>query len=222
MEDEKITLDRESFRALASDTRISILKSLGRRRKMLAELSKELSMSPSTVKEHMESLTSAGLAVMIDDGHKWKYYELTRKGKNVLDPGQAKVWIMLSISIVGMLMASQGIILSMAPPGEMLAYGAMKAADDTALRAMVPEAAVDSGAGAPTDGVTDTPTGTEAAPPEAAPLLSSQTADSGLDSPAFELPQLPYLQIAALVAFGVLAAFCAASLAGKGKRKERF
>jgi len=30
MEEEKITLDREAFRVLASDTRVSILKSLGR------------------------------------------------------------------------------------------------------------------------------------------------------------------------------------------------
>ncbi len=45
MED-KITLDRESFRTLASKTRVDILKSLDRRRKMLAELSRQFRMSP--------------------------------------------------------------------------------------------------------------------------------------------------------------------------------
>ena len=97
MED-KITLDRESFRSLASETRVSILKSLDRRRKMLTELAKELKMSPSTVKEHMDNLCAAGLTVQIDDGHKWKYYELTRKGKNILHPEDTKIWILLSIS----------------------------------------------------------------------------------------------------------------------------
>jgi DNA-binding transcriptional ArsR family regulator len=84
MAEEKITLDREAFRSLASGTRISILKSLDQRRKMLTELAKELDMSPSTVKEHMDSLRKAGLVILKDDGHKWKYYELTRNGKNIL------------------------------------------------------------------------------------------------------------------------------------------
>ncbi len=98
MPDEKITLDRKTFRTLASDTRVSILKSLDQRRKMLTELSKELKMSPSTVKEHMDSLKRADLVVLKDDGHKWKYYELTRHGKNILHPGDIKVWVILSLS----------------------------------------------------------------------------------------------------------------------------
>ena len=98
MVEEKITLDKKVFRTLASDTRISILKSLDVRRKMLAELAKELGMSPSTVKEHMESLRKAGLVVLKDDGHKWKYYELTRDGKNILHPGDTKIWVILSLS----------------------------------------------------------------------------------------------------------------------------
>lgn len=98
MPEEKITLDREAFKTLASDTRIAILKSLDARRKMLTELSKELGMSPSTVKEHMESLRKAGLVSLRDDGHKWKYYELTRNGKNILHPGETRIWIILSLS----------------------------------------------------------------------------------------------------------------------------
>ena len=98
MVDEKITLDRKTFKILASETRVSILKSLDARRKMLTELSKELKMSPSTVKEHMDSLRKAELVVLKDDGHKWKYYELTRHGKNILHPGDMKVWVILSLS----------------------------------------------------------------------------------------------------------------------------
>ena len=99
MED-KITLDRESFKSLASESRISIIKSLDRRRKTLTELSKEFGMSPSTVKEHMDNLCKAGLTEQMDEGHKWKYYELTMKGKNVLHPEYTKIWILLSVSVL--------------------------------------------------------------------------------------------------------------------------
>jgi len=39
-DEEKITLDRQTFKILASDTRVDILKSLKVRRKTLSELSK--------------------------------------------------------------------------------------------------------------------------------------------------------------------------------------
>ena len=99
-EDEKITLDKKAFKTLASDTRIGILKSLGVRRKMLSELAKEHKMSVSTVSEHLGKLVDAELIRQVDDGHKWKYYELTRKGKAVLNPEEKKIWILLSLSLL--------------------------------------------------------------------------------------------------------------------------
>ncbi len=110
MEDEKITLDMKSFKALASESRVSILKSLKRRRKMLTELSRELKMSPSTVKEHLDSLSGAGLVVQIDDGHKWKYYELTRAGKDILDPNETRVWVILGLSAIALVFTSWDLI----------------------------------------------------------------------------------------------------------------
>jgi len=110
MAEDKITLDRSTFRSLASDTRISILKSLDRRRKMLAELSKEMGMSPSTVKEHMDSLRKAGLVMLKDDGHKWKYYELTRDGRSILHPGDTKIWVVLSLSGLAFLVTAYDMV----------------------------------------------------------------------------------------------------------------
>lgn len=98
MEDEKITLDMASFKTLASDSRIAILKSLDERRKTLTELSKRFDLSASTVKEHMEKLTEADLVRLVDDGHKWKYYELTRKGRQILHPGTTNIWVMLAVT----------------------------------------------------------------------------------------------------------------------------
>ena len=51
--EEKITIDRKTFKTLASDTRVGLLKSLNVRRKTLSELSREHRMSVSTIKEHL-------------------------------------------------------------------------------------------------------------------------------------------------------------------------
>jgi DNA-binding transcriptional ArsR family regulator len=42
-------IDRKTLKALAADTRLDILKSLSKRRKMPSELSKELDLATSTV-----------------------------------------------------------------------------------------------------------------------------------------------------------------------------
>ncbi|HSB46434.1 MAG TPA: winged helix-turn-helix domain-containing protein [Candidatus Bilamarchaeum sp.] len=111
MDDEKIVLDRKSFEALAVDSRVKILKSLKQRRKTLSELAKEQGMSVSGVKEHLETLEKVGLIEKMDDGHKWKYYELTKKGQDIVAPKELRVWILLSISTIA-LVASMFAILS--------------------------------------------------------------------------------------------------------------
>ncbi len=110
MED-KITLDRESFKALSVDTRVNVLKSLYERRKTLSELSSALELRNSTVKEHMEVLLKAGLVKKIDEGYKWKYYALTMKGKNIVNPTEIKVLITLAVSSL-LLLGTTALFLS--------------------------------------------------------------------------------------------------------------
>lgn len=98
----KITLDRKTFKVLASDTRINILKKLDERQQTLTDLVEEFDMSPSTIKEHLDKLVSAGLIKQIDEGMKWKYYQLTRKGENILNPYEKKVWIILTTALIGL------------------------------------------------------------------------------------------------------------------------
>jgi DNA-binding transcriptional ArsR family regulator len=105
MEDDKIVLDRKSFEALAVDSRVKILKSLKERRKTLSELAKEQDMSVSGVKEHLETLEKVDLIAKIDDGHKWKYYELTKKGSDIIGPKELRVWILLSLSSVALILS---------------------------------------------------------------------------------------------------------------------
>ncbi|HII38688.1 TPA: winged helix-turn-helix transcriptional regulator, partial [Candidatus Micrarchaeota archaeon] len=75
-----IALDRNTLRALGADTRVKMLKLLGERRKMQAELAVELGLKPPSVREHLERLAEAGLVRRIESERKWKYYELTEKG----------------------------------------------------------------------------------------------------------------------------------------------
>jgi DNA-binding transcriptional ArsR family regulator len=79
-------IDRQTLKALAADTRLDILKSLGKRRKTPSELSKELKLATSTVVEHLDKLEDAGLIRREETGHKWIYYNLTEKGSSLVKP----------------------------------------------------------------------------------------------------------------------------------------
>ncbi len=88
--DERITLDKESFMALASESRIKLLKKLEERRMTVTELAKELGMSKPAILRHMNKLIEAGLVKKLEDKRKWVYYTLTFKGKNILHPEKVK------------------------------------------------------------------------------------------------------------------------------------
>ncbi len=113
--DEKITLDRKTFKALAQDTRIAILKELGKRRKTQTELAKQLNLSNSTIKEHLDNLEDVFLVKQIDEGYKWKYYELTKKGKNIICPHETKIWISLIMAILALTIATNNLISKLTP-----------------------------------------------------------------------------------------------------------
>lgn len=97
----KITLDADTFRALASSTRLTVLKALDERRKTLTELSRDLDLNKATVHEHMQLLTAAGLVRKRDDeGRKWIYYELTWTGQRILHPEATTTFnLLLGLSV---------------------------------------------------------------------------------------------------------------------------
>lgn len=120
----KITLDQESFKALASDVRVEILKRLDVRRETVTDLSSLLSLSKPTLLEHLEKLQAAGLVKRIDEGRKWIYYELSDKGRKILHPEKVAITLALAsavvLAVIGVvLMASAALApLSSAPPTE--------------------------------------------------------------------------------------------------------
>ncbi|MCK4456914.1 MAG: winged helix-turn-helix transcriptional regulator [Thermoplasmata archaeon] len=95
----RIVLDAESFRALSSETRVQLLKHLDENRLTLTNLAKKMELAKATVSSHLESLENAGLIKRIDEGRKWIYYSLTRKGRVVLHPESEKVGVILALSV---------------------------------------------------------------------------------------------------------------------------
>ena len=111
-----ITLDQESFKALASGVRVGILKKLDERRATVTDLSSLLDLSKPTLLEHLEKLQAAGLVKRMDEGRKWIYYELTGKGHKILHPERVTIVISLAFSAllagVGVFALLAGILAS--------------------------------------------------------------------------------------------------------------
>ena len=110
MDEPKIVLDQSTFKALATGTRVKILKTLDKRRHTQSELSAALGMSVPTVKEHLSALEKAGLVKRHEEGRKWIYYSLTEKSKCVLDPERKRLWIVLGFflaSIAGTIITAR-------------------------------------------------------------------------------------------------------------------
>ena len=100
----KIVIDKKVLFALASETRIEILKNLSKRRMTLTELSERLNMSKTTIKEHLDRLIEAGLVERVNESRKWIYYELTEKGRKILYPDDlTKIVLLLSLAIASII-----------------------------------------------------------------------------------------------------------------------
>lgn len=103
--DSKIELDVRSFKALSADARVSILKHLRSRRYTQSELADLLNLKIPTVKEHLQALEKADLVRKIDEGRKWKYYELTDKSRAVLNPESKSIFIVVGLFLFSALAA---------------------------------------------------------------------------------------------------------------------
>lgn len=104
---DKITLDREVFKALASDTRLDILKALDVRQKTVTELAKELELNKATVFEHLEKLAAVGLIQKQEEDveRKWVYWQLSWTGRRLLHPEKITLALLLS-SAMGTLLTA--------------------------------------------------------------------------------------------------------------------
>ena len=110
----KITLDQESFKALASDTRIEILKRLDKSQMTVTDLANELQVNKSAVYKHLSRLLDAGLVKKLEDNRKWVYYKLSMKGMHLLHPERVQIALMLSAAVLAVTLALSQIYMFVA------------------------------------------------------------------------------------------------------------
>lgn len=92
--------DNGTIKAVLSDTRLQILKSLNKRRMTAAELVNSIGVQKNAVYKHLDKLLNAELIKRVDnEERKWVYYELTSKGANIISSGKYQVLILLSSGI---------------------------------------------------------------------------------------------------------------------------
>lgn len=91
-------------RALASETRKQILRSLAERNHRPSDLSRELGKDKSTIVQHLEVLNNAGLVERIErEGHKWIFYRLSKKAEAFFPNQRRRIafFVLALISLLG-------------------------------------------------------------------------------------------------------------------------
>jgi len=107
----KITLDVNSFKALASETRLDILRSLDGKKMTLQDISKITNLNKATLHEHLTKLNEAGLVKRKErEGHKWVYYKLSWKGSSLLHPDNTRIVVMFSATFIALISGIYGLI----------------------------------------------------------------------------------------------------------------
>jgi len=107
----KVTLDRDAFKALASDTRLDILRCLDGKKMTVTELSGVTNMNKATLHEHLSKLAHVGLIKRMErEGHKWVYYKLSWKGSCLLHPENNRIVVMFSATFLALVAGIAGFI----------------------------------------------------------------------------------------------------------------
>lgn len=92
----RVELDKKSIFALASDTRIEILKSLKPMRRTVSQLSEELNIDKGAIHRHLKKMEEGGLVKRHED-HGFVYYGLTWMARDLIVPNEnTRVVVVLS------------------------------------------------------------------------------------------------------------------------------
>jgi len=99
----KVTLDMDTFKALASDTRLDILRTLDGKKMSLKDISAATHLNKATLHEHLVKLNEAGLVKRKErEGHKWVVYKLSWKGECLLHPENTRIVVMFSVTFIAL------------------------------------------------------------------------------------------------------------------------
>jgi DNA-binding transcriptional ArsR family regulator len=92
----RVELDKKSLFALASDTRLDILKSLQPMRRTVSQLSESLNIDKAAIFRHLKKMEDGGLVKRYED-HGFVYYGLSWKARDLLSPDEnTRIVVLLS------------------------------------------------------------------------------------------------------------------------------
>lgn len=146
--DLRVELDKKALFALASDTRMDILKALTSDRRTVSQLAELLEVDKAAVHRHLKKLEEGGFVNRLED-HGFVYYSLSWKARDIISPGDnTRIVVIISCAFVLLLAcllvfstishdvqfvesmqsgASEEVVKDMgtAPPDQSLAYAAI-------------------------------------------------------------------------------------------------
>lgn len=111
----RVELDKKALFALASDTRMDILKSLQPNRRTVSQLAELVGVDKAAVHRHLKKLEEGGF-VKREEDHGFVYYGLSWKARDILSPNEnTKIVVLITASIV--LIGAVILMMYMANPG---------------------------------------------------------------------------------------------------------
>lgn len=109
----RVELDKRALFALASDSRMEILKALHLQRRTVAQLAEHLGIDKAAVHRHLKKLEQGGLVVRYED-HGFVYYGLSWKARDVISPGEnTKIVIVFGLSLLLLCLAAFSILIGL-------------------------------------------------------------------------------------------------------------
>ncbi len=111
----KVEIDKQALFALASDSRIEILKALGPQRRTVRQLADSMGIDKAAVHRHLKKLEEGGFVVRYED-HGFVYYGLSWKARDIISPGEntkivivfASGWLMVAGAFIAIWAALAG------------------------------------------------------------------------------------------------------------------
>jgi DNA-binding transcriptional ArsR family regulator len=99
----RVELDKSALFALASDSRLEILKALQPSRRTVTQLAEALNIDKGAVHRHLKKLEEGGLVIRLED-HGFVYYGLSWKARDIVSPGEnTKIVIVFSCAVLSVL-----------------------------------------------------------------------------------------------------------------------
>jgi DNA-binding transcriptional ArsR family regulator len=109
----KVELDKKALFALASDSRMEILKALHPQRKTVAQLADQIGIDKAAVHRHLKKLEEGELVTRYED-HGFVYYGLSWKARDVVSPGEnTKIIIVFSTTLMMIVAAIAAILVGL-------------------------------------------------------------------------------------------------------------